>query len=158
VSILAWRLLRDWLPTKTNLVTRCILSPDLAQCVTGCGGAESTQHIFLSCGTFGSLWPLVQAWIGFSTADAHSLSEYFIQFTHSADGLRARRSFLQLVWLACVWVVCNERNLRVFQNFQRIPCISSWTKSRCSLIGGRIPCSVWELIDLCLFCSFRILL
>jgi hypothetical protein len=33
VSILAWRLLRDRLPTKTNLVAQDILSPDLAQCV-----------------------------------------------------------------------------------------------------------------------------
>ncbi|KAK2360207.1 hypothetical protein QL285_085498 [Trifolium repens] len=116
VSIFAWRLLRDRLPTKTNLVTRGILSPDLDTCVTGCGGAESAQHLFLTCGTFGSLWPLVRAWIGFSSADPLSLSDHFVQFTHSAGGPRVRRSFLQLVWLACVWVVWNERNLRVFHN------------------------------------------
>ncbi|KAK2362876.1 hypothetical protein QL285_087903 [Trifolium repens] len=51
-------------------------------------------------------------------ADAHNLSDHFVQFTHSAGGLRARRSFLQLVWLACVWVVWNERNLRVFRNYE----------------------------------------
>jgi hypothetical protein len=76
----------------------------------------STQHLYLSCRTFGSLWPLVRAWIGFSTADAYSLSNHFVQFTHSAGGLWARRSFLQLVWLASVWVVWNERNHRVFRN------------------------------------------
>ncbi|KAK2403415.1 hypothetical protein QL285_052853 [Trifolium repens] len=116
VSIFVWRLLRDRLLTKTNLVTRGVLSPDLDTCVTGCGGAESAQHLFLTCGTFGSLWPLVRAWIGFSSADARSLSDHFVQFTHSAGGLSARRSFLQLVCLACVWVVWNERNLRVFHN------------------------------------------
>ncbi|KAK2375121.1 hypothetical protein QL285_076032 [Trifolium repens] len=110
VSFFAWRLLRDRLPTKTNLVTRGILSPYLDMCATGCGGAESTHHLFLSCGTFGSIWPLVRAWIGFSTADAHNLSDHFVQFTHSAGGHSAQRSFLQLVWLACVWVVWNERN------------------------------------------------
>jgi hypothetical protein len=78
VSILAWCLLRDPLPTKTNLVARGILSPDIAQCAAGCGGVECAQHLFLSCGTFGSLWPLVRAWIGFSTADAHSLSDHFV--------------------------------------------------------------------------------
>jgi hypothetical protein len=51
-----------------------------------------------------------------NSVDAHSLSDHFVQFTHSADGPSARRSFLQLVWLVCVWVVWNERNLRVFHN------------------------------------------
>jgi hypothetical protein len=72
------------------------------------------------CSTFISLmqhlWPLVGSWIGFSAADAHTLSVHFVQFTYSAGGLRLRKSFLQLVWLTCVWVVWNERNLKVFRN------------------------------------------
>ncbi|GAU24512.1 hypothetical protein TSUD_156240 [Trifolium subterraneum] len=58
VSILAWRLLRDRLPNKANLVTRDILSPEAHFCVSGCGAVESDQHLFLSCSTFGQLWPL----------------------------------------------------------------------------------------------------
>ncbi|KAK2445376.1 hypothetical protein QL285_016316 [Trifolium repens] len=58
----------------------------------------------------------VRSWIDFSAVDAYSLFDHFVQFTFSAGGLRARRSFLQLVWLACVWVVWNERNLQVFRN------------------------------------------
>ncbi|KAK2415965.1 hypothetical protein QL285_038402 [Trifolium repens] len=116
VSIFAWRLLRDRLPTKTNLVSRGILAPDLHYCVAGCGGIETAQHLFLSCSTFGSLWALVWAWIGFAEVESYSLPDHFVQFTYSVGGLRARRSFMQLVWLACVWVVWNERNLRVFKN------------------------------------------
>ncbi|KAK2373612.1 hypothetical protein QL285_074640 [Trifolium repens] len=96
VSILAWRLLRDRLPTKANLVSRGILAPDLHDCVTGCGGIETARHLFLSCSTFGSLWAQVRSWIGFSAVDAFSLSDHFVQFTYSTAGLRARRSFLQL--------------------------------------------------------------
>ncbi|MCI85116.1 HcrVf2 protein-like protein, partial [Trifolium medium] len=33
VSVFAWRLLRDMLPTKANLVTRGILSPTAHLCV-----------------------------------------------------------------------------------------------------------------------------
>jgi hypothetical protein len=82
--------------------------------VSECGGVESAQHLFLSCSTFGSLWVLVRSWIGFSTADAHIISVHFLQFSYSAGGLRARRSLMQLIWLACVWVLWNERNLRLF--------------------------------------------
>jgi hypothetical protein len=54
VSIFAWRLLRDRLPTKSNLVTRGILSLDLHFC-------ETAHHLFLSCSTFGSLWGSVRS-------------------------------------------------------------------------------------------------
>ncbi|MCI42488.1 70 kDa peptidyl-prolyl isomerase, partial [Trifolium medium] len=46
VSIFAWRLSRDKLPTKDNLVTRGILSPAAHFCVSGCGAVESAQHLF----------------------------------------------------------------------------------------------------------------
>jgi hypothetical protein len=116
VFIFAWRLLRDRLPTKTNLVSRGMLAPDLHYCMTGCGGIETARHLFLSCSIFGSLWGLVRSWIGFSAMYASSLTDHFVQFTSSVGVLRARRSFLQLIWLACVWVVWDERNHRVFKN------------------------------------------
>jgi hypothetical protein len=59
---------------------------------------------------------LVRSWIGFSAVDAHTLPDHFVQLTYSAGGCWARRSFLQLIWLACVWVVWNERNHRLFIN------------------------------------------
>jgi hypothetical protein len=88
----------------------------LHDCVPRCGDIEIGRHLFLSCSAFGSLWALVRSWIDFSAVDAYSLTDHFIHFTYSAGGLRARQSFLQLVWLACVWIVWNERNLRVFRN------------------------------------------
>ncbi|KAK2391367.1 hypothetical protein QL285_064833 [Trifolium repens] len=53
VSIFAWRLQRDRLPTKANLVTRGILSAAAHLCVSGCGEVESAHHLFLTCSTFG---------------------------------------------------------------------------------------------------------
>ncbi|CAJ2656620.1 unnamed protein product [Trifolium pratense] len=115
VSICAWRLLRDRLPTKANLVIRGILSAEDHQCVSGCGEVESAQHLFLSCSTFGALWSLVSSWIGSSLVTAHTPSDHFAQFTDSAGGSRARRSFMQLIWLAVVWVVWTERNHILFR-------------------------------------------
>ncbi|KAK2449543.1 hypothetical protein QL285_008734 [Trifolium repens] len=116
VSIFPWRLLRDRLPTKSNLVARDIITSENQLCVSGCGGIESAQHLFLSCSIFGSLWALVRYWIGFSTAGTHTLTAHFVQFTYSAGGLRARRSFLQLIWLVCVWVLWNEGNHHLFSD------------------------------------------
>jgi hypothetical protein len=114
VSIFAWRLLRDRLPTKNNLVSRGILSSADHQCASGCGVSETAHHLFISCGTFGPLWTLVRAWIGIPVMEFTSLRDHFVRFSYSAGGSRARRSFLQLIWLVCVWVVWTERNHRVY--------------------------------------------
>ncbi|MCI08753.1 70 kDa peptidyl-prolyl isomerase [Trifolium medium] len=102
VSILAWRLLRNRLPTKENLATRHIISHDTQFCVAGCGGLETAHHLFLSCPIFAPLWCLVRSWISISLADPELFQEHFVQFIHSSRGLRARRSFLQLIWLCCI--------------------------------------------------------
>jgi hypothetical protein len=56
VSILAWRLLKNRLPTKSNLADRGVISVEDRLCVTGCGHVEDTNHMFLSCPIFGVLW------------------------------------------------------------------------------------------------------
>jgi hypothetical protein len=109
ISIFAWRLLRDRLPTKANLVTRGILSTAAHLCVSSCGEAESAHHLFLSYDTFGSLWASVHSWIGIPRVEYTSLRDHFVQFTHSAGCSRARQSFLQLIWLAYVLIACVDR-------------------------------------------------
>jgi hypothetical protein len=54
--------------------------------------------------------------IGFSSVESLNPSDYLIQFIYSACGRWARRSFLQLIWLVCVWIVWNERNHLLFRN------------------------------------------
>ncbi|GAU25889.1 hypothetical protein TSUD_164300 [Trifolium subterraneum] len=121
ISIMAWRLLRDRLPTKANLAERGIITPAAHLCVSGCGGIESAQHLFLSCSTFGSLWSSVRSWIGFSAADPQSLSDHFLQFTFSLGGTMIRRSFMQLIWLATISSLASNYH--------------SWWTSPCSCLG-----------------------
>ncbi|CAJ2632912.1 unnamed protein product [Trifolium pratense] len=102
VSIFAWRLLRDRLPTKSNLISRGILSSAAHLCISGCGEAESAYHLFISCSCFGSLWALACTWIGIPSMSSTTIRDHFVQFTYLAGGSRARRSFLQLIWLASV--------------------------------------------------------
>jgi len=47
VSIFAWRLLRDRLPTKENLANRGIISLEARMCLGGCGHVEDLNHLFL---------------------------------------------------------------------------------------------------------------
>ena len=114
VSITAWRSLRDRLPTKSNLALRGVLHAEACLCVAGCGSREDVSHLFLLCPCFGSLWPMVRHWIGFAGIDHCDISSHFVQFIYSTGGLKARRSFLQLVWLLTVWVLWSERNNRLF--------------------------------------------
>jgi hypothetical protein len=118
VSILAWRLLRDRLPTKHNLANRGILPLEARLCVSGCGNVEDVNHLFLSCPTFSALWPLVRAWLGVVGVDSQSTSDHFLQFINYAGCSRGRRSFFHLIWLLCVSVLWNERNDRIFRNRQ----------------------------------------
>jgi len=110
--------LRDRLPTRSYLLDRGIITDVDAGCLAGCGHLETSQHLFLSCDFYGSLWHEVRSWLGVSGPDRHSISEYLYQFTHLAGDLCARHSFLQLVWLLCAWTIWNDRNNRLFKNVE----------------------------------------
>jgi len=160
VSILAWRLLRNRLPTRQNLVHRGIL-PDIGDgCLLGCGSVETAHHLFISCDFYGSLWSQVRSWLGVSGPDPIILSDHFLQFTHSAGGMRARCSFMQLVWLLCVWIIWNDRNQRLFNNIgssidqllEKVKWHSLWWLKACNVVFGFGSDLWWSrpLVCLCL--------
>ena len=60
VSVFAWQLLRDRLPTKENLAVRGVIPTYATSCVSSCGHIVTAQHLFLSCSTFASLWQQVR--------------------------------------------------------------------------------------------------
>ena len=116
VSILSLMFASWQVATKINLLNHGIIHAKDISCLAGCGYVESAQHLLLHCDTFGSLWQQVRLWLGVSGVDHQSLSAHFFQFTNYLGGLRTRRSFLQLFWLLCVWLIWKERNNRIFNN------------------------------------------
>jgi len=87
-------------------------------CVSGCGNEESAAHLFLQCHVFGSIWYQIRLWISVSGVDTDNIREHFQQFLHYTGHSKARRSFLQLLWLLCIWLVWNERNNILFNNIE----------------------------------------
>ena len=61
VSIFALRLLRDRLPKRPNLLHRNIITDVDVGYLTGCDHLETSQHLFLSCDFYDSLWYAVQS-------------------------------------------------------------------------------------------------
>jgi len=105
VSILAWRLLRDRLLTKDNLVMCDIIFHDSQLCVTGCIGFRDGSPFVSLMSVFCPLWSLVRSWIDISSADSNSLLDHFVQFVDSSGGSRTRRSFMHIIWLLCLGLV-----------------------------------------------------
>ena len=116
VSVFAWRLIRDRLPTKANLAIRGVIPADDIFCVSGCGHVETVEHLFLSCSTFAALWQQVCEWIGVLGVDSNIIADHLVQFTHMTGVGKAKSLFMQLIWLLCSWVIWNERNNRLFNN------------------------------------------
>jgi len=139
VVVFVWRLFRDRLPTKDNLLRRGVINHDSRMCVVGCDFVESSPHLFLHCTIFGSVWHLIYSWIGVSVTNPFYVPDHFHQFGYSDGTGKKRRSILQVIWFATVWEIWKERNNRlfkgkaspVFQVVDRIKSISyMWLKAK----------------------------
>ena len=111
-----WRLLRNRLSTKDNLVRRHVLHQDDAACVSGWGNLEAAAHLFLACDIFSSLWSHVWHWLGISSVSYGDLRQHFVHFTNMAGLPRSTHLFFRIIWFASIWVLWKERNDHVFQN------------------------------------------
>jgi hypothetical protein len=116
VFLFAWRLLKDRIPTRSNLARRHVLQSNDTLCVGGCGFIETTKHLVLGCQLFGKVWYLLCRWLGISYVLPGSVADHFYQFTHLAGMSRASYSYLKVIWLACVWAIWKERNNYIFKN------------------------------------------
>jgi len=89
VSVFAWRMLCDRLPTKSKLMIRGVISTEDRLCVVGCGHIEDALYLFILCPTSISLWPLERDWIGFVGIDTQVIHDHFCQFIYCTGGLKA---------------------------------------------------------------------
>lgn len=114
VNLFAWRLIRNSLSTKDNLVRRRVLLNDDNVCVGGCDSLEIAEHLFLGCDIFVSVWSLVLQWMRLSFVAPAIVCDHLLQFSHRAGFPKSSHSFFKIIWLACVWVIWKEMNNQVF--------------------------------------------
>jgi hypothetical protein len=118
VVLFAWRLFRDRLPTKNNLIRRGVITIDAQLCADGCGSEETFDHLFLHCNIFGTIWHYIYRWLNFSYVTPFDVGDHFIQFTALGGLAKTRQSILQVVWFATSWEIWKERNNKIFAGEQ----------------------------------------
>ncbi|XP_024630644.1 uncharacterized protein [Medicago truncatula] len=103
VVLFAWRLIRDRLPTKDNLIRRGIIGPNDSLCVGGCGLMETSPRLFLHCQLFGEVWHFIHLWLGVCSVIPNVPADYLNQFSFVGGNCpKGLLSIMQLIWLATV--------------------------------------------------------
>jgi len=102
VSLFAWRLFCNMLPTKYNLVRRHILHTGDNICVGGCGTQETADHLLFGCVPFSNVWYAVLKWLHLSFVTPFRSRNHFHQFGQMAGLPRSSHTFFQIIWMAFV--------------------------------------------------------
>ena len=55
-------------------------------------------------------------WLRVYFVDPQNVLDHCHQFRYSSGGYIPCRSFLNMIWLCCIWIPWNERNHRLFLN------------------------------------------
>jgi len=159
--LFVWRLLRNRLPTRDNLLRRSIIHSTTSMCVADCDVIETISHLFLACSISLTLWSSVWSWLGLYAVSHNEMRDHHIQFCYMAGLPRCTHSFLQGIWYACVWVIWKNRNNIIFKNeasrafvlLEKVKLNSFlWMKAKHTsliiviMIGGHIHSFVWVFI------------
>jgi len=121
VSLMVWRLLRNRLRTRDNLLRRGVVQANAATFATGCDVSETVEHLFFNCAFSSRLWTDTRMWLGIYDVSPGNPRNHFQQFTKMAGMPRTSYLYLKIIWCAAVWVIWKERNNRVFQNTVATP-------------------------------------
>ena len=115
VSIFAWKLLRNRVPTRNNLFQWRIIACTDQECTAACGMNKDVNHLFVNCNFYGRLWYLISRWLGFSTVYNSRILEHIYQFDSLGGFSHKAQCSLYVIWLSVAWIIWQECNKRIFQ-------------------------------------------
>lgn len=134
ISSFAWKVVREHIPTKDNLMIRGIsegLGP--GSCSMCLGPLETSNHVLFSCLVALLVWQAISIWLNKPLSFSLSARDHFSDFVEIVSG-NVRRKIFGLIWQATLWKIWKVRNRLIFKD-------SSYTLD--------------ELIDGIKFCSWK---
>ena len=113
-SIFAWRLIRDRLPTKSNLRRRQVDISD-SMCPLCRNKEEDASHLFFYCSKTQPLWWESLSWIGTLGAFPIIPRHHFMQHEIGWNGQKTYNRW-KCWWVALTWSIWQHRNKVIFSN------------------------------------------
>lgn len=95
--------------------------------MSGCGTHESTNHLFLTCNIFITIWHLVHSWVGISSVDPFGIADQFVQFGSLIGRCFKIAAINNALWFSCARVIGKNGTTR-FLIIKKALIITSWTK------------------------------
>ena len=114
ILVFTWKLLRDRLPTRSNLHRRQVVIND-RRCLL-CGNMEEdTGHLFFHCSKVIPLWWESLSWVTSVGPLPQNPKQHFLQHIHGVtQGAKGNR--WRWWWLALTWSIWQQRNKILFSN------------------------------------------
>lgn len=118
VSVMAWRLIWDRLPTKVNLIKRRIpIPPDEVKCYSCEFIEESANHLFLHCPLPYEIWTACYRWLGVQTVCHGNIRDHFLMHFGLLKGKRGKKLAI-CIWECVVWLIWKAINNYIFRGLE----------------------------------------
>ncbi|KAL5186989.1 hypothetical protein HKD37_05G012732 [Glycine soja] len=147
-SIFAWRLIRDRLPTKSNLHRRQVVLEDTL-CSFCRIREEDASHIFFECNKILPLWWESQTWVRSLGVSPINTRQHFLQHVHGKPGSQ-RYNRWKTWWIALNWSIWKSIGMRSFSRMHNSMESSCW-RMLCFCTGHGLE--LWRKIFLCTIIS-----
>jgi hypothetical protein len=116
VIAFSWKVLRDRIPTRVNLVYRGVeVNGGVVSCVHCSRRAEEVVHLFIFCDFAMTVWKAIFRWLGLVIVLPPNLFLLFDCFLGAAGNKHTRHGYY-LIWHATVWAIWCSRNKVIFSN------------------------------------------
>ena len=114
-AFFAWRLIRDGLPTRSNLCRRNVDIKD-RMCPFCRDKEEEAAHLFFSCPKIQPIWWESLSWINMVRPLPSNQRRHFLQqsFCSSFSGIRIQHWLTW--WTSLTWCAWHHRNRMIFSN------------------------------------------
>ncbi|XP_058732837.1 uncharacterized protein LOC131604412 [Vicia villosa] len=109
---IGWRLIKDGLPTREQLVKRGIIAGNEDSfCVFGCQCQENINNLFLSCQVAVAVWEKIYLWLELDIHPLVECSEDLLQMIDILHRVRSPRR-VGAIWLTdcrndCATLICT---------------------------------------------------